>query len=239
MSEPSSTTGEPRDVVRDVSRGASRDVSGGASAAPSREGSRNVPRGVSVAPSRDADAVAPLFSFEARWVDLMCTAIVPEPPRGTVPLAITSLHPSRFYARLCREARWDHSLTLRAALWVTALLAPLVVLGRLRTLGGLRVEQREDVLSGMHASPHYLFRQLVFLLKAQAAQVFASHDVVRALVTGQARRSATGAAGVAATTRPALAVGEALVQLRRGPQAETKDALVERRVAKERHESAA
>ena len=77
MSEPSSTPGEPRDVVRDVSQSVS------ASAA--------TPRDLSA--SAEADPAGPLFSFEARWVDLICTAIFPEPPRGAVPLAITSLHP--------------------------------------------------------------------------------------------------------------------------------------------------
>lgn len=158
----------------------------------------------------------PLFGFEARWVDLIFAAIFPEPPRGVLPLAITSLEPARFYGRLCQAARWDHALTLRAALWVTAVLAPLVVLGRFRTLGGLDVEAREDVLSGMHASRHYLFRQLVFLLKAQAAQVFASQPAVRAVVTGEAPLKR-----------------DELVTLRRP------DSTPNRLTSKDRHESAA
>jgi len=142
-----------------------------------------------------------LFAFEARWVALIFAAIFPEPPRGEVPVAITEHSPAAFYARLCRSARWDHRFILRAALWVTALVAPLVVLGRLRTLGGLSVEAREDVLAGMHGSGIYLFRQLVFLLKAQSAQVFAARPEVRAIVTG--RRE------VASLRRPGLKVLEA------------------------------
>ena len=161
--------------------------------------------------------LSPLSSIEARWVDLIFAAIFPEPPRGPFPLAITSLEPARFYARLCRGARWDHALTLRAALFVTAVLAPLVVLGRFRTLGGLDVETRERVLEGMHSSRHYLFRQLVFLLKSQAAQVFAARPVIRAIVTGDAS-----------------AKREELVSLRRSPGLE-KQVLT----SKERHESAA
>ncbi len=129
-----------------------------------------------------------LFVFEARWVALVFAAIFPEPPRGELPVAITQLAPATFYARICRSARWDHRFILRAAIWITSLVAPLVVLGRFRTLGGLSVEGREDVLAGMHASNIYLFRQLVFLLKAQAAQVFAARPEVRAVVTGQVKR---------------------------------------------------
>jgi hypothetical protein len=166
---------------------------------------------------RGESIVSPLFAVEARWVDLIFAAIFPEPPRGPFPLAITSLEPAKFYARLCRDARWDHALTLRAALFVTAVLAPLMVLGRFRTLGGLDVETRERVLEGMHTSGHYLFRQLVFLLKSQAAQVFAARPVIRAMVTGDAS-----------------AKREELVPLRRSAGLEK-----QRLTSKEGHESAA
>jgi hypothetical protein len=142
----------------------------------------------------EALAVAPLTRVEAQWFTWICAALFPEPPRGPYPLAITSLEPARFYARLCAEARFDHHLTLRAALWVVALVAPVVVLGRLRTLGGLTVEEREAVLLGMIRSRHYLLRQLAFLMKAQAGQVYCSHEVVRRrLTTSRSRpRAASG-----------------------------------------------
>ncbi len=126
---------------------------------------------------------APLFAFEAQWFTWICAAIFPEPPRGPFPLAITSLEPARLYARICAQARLDHHLTLRGALWIVALVAPLVVLGRLRTFGGLTVQEREGVLSGMTESPHYLLRQLAFLMKAQAGQVYCAHEIVRRRLT--------------------------------------------------------
>lgn len=138
------------------------------------------------------DAHEGLTSFEARWVAQVFAAIFPEPPRSELPVAVTSLAPASFYARLCRSARWDHRIALRAAIWITALVAPLLVLGRVRTFDGLSVEAREDVLEGMHGSRHYLLRQLVFLLKAQAAQIFASRPEIRAVVTGAPRAPSRG-----------------------------------------------
>jgi hypothetical protein len=164
--------------------------------------------------SGEALAVAPLTRVEAQWFTWICAALFPEPPRGPYPVAITSLEPARFYARLCAEARFDHHLTLRAALWVVALIAPVVVLGRLRTLGGLTVEEREGVLLGMIRSRHYLLRQLAFLMKAQAGQVYCAHDVVR-------RRLTTS------RSRPRAPSGDGLVALRtiaspaRSPRAPT------------------
>lgn len=151
--------------------------------------------------SREPLAAAPLTRLEAQWFTWICAALFPEPPRGPYPVGITSLQPARFYARLCAEARFDHHLTLRAALWVVALVVPVVVLGRLRTFGGLTVEEREAALLGMIQSRHYLLRQLAFLMKAQAGQVYCAHEVVRRRLTTSRSRS-----------RPAS--GDGLVPLR-------------------------
>ena len=156
--------------------------------------------------SREPAAAPPLTRFEAQWFAWICAALFPEPPRGPYPVAITSLEPARFYARLCAEARFDHHLTLRAALWVVALVAPVVVLGRLRTFGGLTVEEREAVLLGMVRSPHYLLWQLAFLMKAQAGQVYCSHEGVRRRLTESHHR-------------PRAASVEGLVTLRRSAEA--------------------
>lgn len=132
---------------------------------------------------REALLAVPLTRVEARWFSWICAAIFPEPPRGPYAVAVTTLEPGRFYARLCAEARFDHHLALRGALWIVALVAPVVVLGRLRTFGGLTVEEREAVLLGMVQSRHYLFRQLVFLMKAQAGQVYCAHPELRRRMT--------------------------------------------------------
>ena len=161
------------------------------------------------AASREPVAVAPLTRFEARWFTWICAALFPEPPRGPFFVAITTLEPARFYARICGEARLDHHLTLRAALWIVALVAPVVVLGRPRTFDGLTMEEREAVLLGMIQSRHYLLRQLAFLMKAQAGQVYCAHEVVRRrLTTSRSRPPAAGNDGLVAlraSASPALA----------------------------------
>lgn len=126
---------------------------------------------------------ARLSSLEVRWIEAIFTAIFPDPPRSPIPVSMVSLRPADFYARICREARWDHALTLRAAVWATAVFAPLLVLGRLATVLRLDVSARENLLVGMAKSRHYLLRQLSFLLKAQAGQVYCAHEVVRARLT--------------------------------------------------------
>jgi hypothetical protein len=135
-----------------------------------------------------------------------------EPPRGDADVAVTSLAPAAFYAGLCRTSCFDHALTLRAALWVVAVVAPVVVLRRLPSFGALSVEDREALLVGMASSPIYLFRQIVFLLKAQAAQLYAAHPAVARRVTSPPPR-------------------EALVPLRKGEKAPQKQG--------DRHDSAA
>ncbi|MBL9109832.1 MAG: hypothetical protein JNM74_11195 [Myxococcales bacterium] len=135
-------------------------------------------------------AHAPLSSLEAGWVPLVFAAIFPEPPRGDGEVAITSLGPASFYARLCRTSRFDHALTLRAALWIVAVVAPVVVLRRFPAFGSLSVADREALLVGMASSPIYLFRQIVFLLKAQAAQLYAAHPAVAKRVTSPPARDA-------------------------------------------------
>ncbi len=125
----------------------------------------------------------PLFAFEARWITQIFAALFPEPPRGPFPVAITLLDPARYYARLVRQASsLENRLTLRAAVWVTALVAPLVVLRTLRTFGGLSSLRREALLEAMCSSNIYLFRQLAFLLKAQAGQLFCSEPSVRRMI---------------------------------------------------------
>lgn len=126
---------------------------------------------------------ARLSTTEVRWIDAIFTAIFPEPPRSPIPVSMSSLRPAEFYARLCREARWDHALTLRAAVLATAVFAPLLVLGRLATVTMLDETAREALLVGMAKSRHYLLRQLAFLLKAQAGQVYCAHETVRRRLT--------------------------------------------------------
>jgi hypothetical protein len=156
-----------------------------------------------------------LSSAEVRWIDVIFTAIFPDPPRSPIPVTMSSLRPAEFYARLCREARWDHALTLRAAVWATAVFAPLVVLGRLATVTMLDESAREALLVGMAKSRHYLLRQLAFLLKAQAGQVYCAHEAVRRRLTET--RPSTSSSSTSTSTDLGFGGSNDLVSLRTKP----------------------
>ena len=84
-----------------------------------------------------------------------------------------------YLVQLMRVVPFQAALGVRVAVWVVAL-APLFVLGRLRTIAGLTPPDREKVVATLVRSRAYALRSLVLILKTMGALFYAGDDAVRA-----------------------------------------------------------
>ncbi len=121
-----------------------------------------------------------LSAFERAWTDAAFDAIYPESP--ALPHGIASMHPARYLDDLLRDVPLEQSIGIRLALWIVAL-APLFTIWKLGTIASIDPDERPRVLDKLLASPVYAVRQLVLLLKAMAALLYARSAAVRAAMT--------------------------------------------------------
>ena len=78
-----------------------------------------------------------------------------------------------------RTILFQAAFGFRAAVWLVAL-APLFVLGRLRTIVGLLPADRERLVEKLLANRAYFIRSLVLILKTMGALLYAGDAAVRA-----------------------------------------------------------
>jgi hypothetical protein len=95
-----------------------------------------------------------------------------------------------FLAQLMVVLPFQAALGVRAAVWLVAL-APLFVLGRLRTIAGLPQADRERVVVALVANRAYVVRSLPLILKTMGALLYAAHDGVRARMLVPSRPATT------------------------------------------------
>ena len=102
-----------------------------------------------------------LFPFEARWAAAIGHALV---PRGALGGALDSIDLGARYAEECRISPWYAALAFRASLWLTWL-APVWMLARPRTFGGVDEATRVVVLERLLKHRVYFVRMAALFLK--------------------------------------------------------------------------
>jgi hypothetical protein len=119
-----------------------------------------------------------LSNFEVRWATAALAAFFPEASRGSLPIGVASLDVGGYLRDVFARVPLEPVFGLRLAIWIAGL-APLFVLGRLRTLASLDARDRERVVGALVASPIYAVRQLLIALKAIGALLYCAAPEVR------------------------------------------------------------
>jgi hypothetical protein len=122
-----------------------------------------------------------LSRVELRWARAAFECIFPSNACRELPIGIALLDIEGFLADVRTRAPAEAALGLRIAIWIVGL-APIFVLGRLATIASLAVDDRERVLRALLANRIYAIRQLVVLLKAIGALLYAGAEPVRAFL---------------------------------------------------------
>jgi hypothetical protein len=119
---------------------------------------------------------------ERRWRDELLAALVPASP----PLpGLGAVALDDFWPAFDAAAAPLLLLGLRAAVFVLAVLAPLILLGRWRLFSSLAPEERDRLLVRAVESRSYLLRQMVTTLKAVACFAYLRDPRVRAAIDGR------------------------------------------------------
>jgi len=119
-----------------------------------------------------------LTRLELTWAEASMGAIFPGSSADGL-AGIQAMDVRGFLAQVMTVVPFQAALGLRLAVWLVAL-APLFVLGRLRTIAGLLPADREKVVGALVASRAYAVRSLVLILKTMGALLYAGDDAVRA-----------------------------------------------------------
>ncbi|WP_394849102.1 hypothetical protein LZC95_16840 [Pendulispora brunnea] len=150
-----------------------------------------------------------LTRMEMRWAYAAFGAIFPSGASQRIPLGICDLDLETYLTQIRSRVPYRSALGLRVAIWVIAL-APMFVLCRACTIMSLDSASRETLLRKMLASPVYVVRQLVMLLKAVGAVLYAGTPAVNQAIL--------------ATSHPELnQSGTRLIGIGRKPGAEHED----------------
>jgi hypothetical protein len=119
-----------------------------------------------------------LTRLEHRWARAALVAMFPGSREdGFADIAGMNVH--GYLVEVMRSLPFKARLGLRSAIWLIGL-APLFVLGRLATIGGLTPVEGERVVAALGVSRSYGVRSLVMLLKTFGALLYAGDDGVRA-----------------------------------------------------------
>jgi hypothetical protein len=119
-----------------------------------------------------------LHAIERRWIALVSETIFPANVVPGLPGA-GEVAWDPFLDDLAARAPFRMLAGLKLALVFVALLAPFLVLGRLRTFAGLAAEERLRVLARLRESRVYVIRELPVLLKSVAAFAYCGLPAVR------------------------------------------------------------
>jgi hypothetical protein len=126
-----------------------------------------------------------LTRVERRWAHATLDTIFPGPDRGGLPLGIESLDVDQFLDETLATLPLEGAIGLRAAFFVLAL-APIVVLRRFATIASLSPDDRLRVLQAVNASPVYVIRSLVMMVKAMASLFYCGDRRVRTSIVAVA-----------------------------------------------------
>ncbi|HZU84324.1 MAG TPA: hypothetical protein VE987_15450 [Polyangiaceae bacterium] len=118
-----------------------------------------------------------LARFERRWAAAAMQAIFPGSREAGL-ADIQGMDVDGFLRELMTHLPFQAALGVRLAIWLVAV-APLFVIGRLATIAGVALEERERVLTALVASRVYAVRSLVLVLKTLGALLYAADERVR------------------------------------------------------------
>jgi hypothetical protein len=119
-----------------------------------------------------------LTKLETTWAEAAMGAIFPG-SSDTGLGDIRAMDLRGFLSQVMLTVPFQAALGLRLAVWIVAL-APLLVLGRFKTIMGLDQAGREDLIARLLANRVYAIRSLVMILKTIGALLYAGDDAVRA-----------------------------------------------------------
>jgi hypothetical protein len=102
-----------------------------------------------------------LFLFERRWAAVVARALV---PAGALGGALDQIDLGKRYADECAVSPWHAAIVFRASLWLTWL-APVWMLARPRTFGGLDADAQVALLEKLLKHRRYLVRMASMMLK--------------------------------------------------------------------------
>ena len=105
-----------------------------------------------------------LLPFERRWAATIARALVPPGALAGAGVDLGAIDVGARYAEECAISPWYAALAFRASLWLTWL-APLWLLGRLRTFAGVDGETRVVVLERLLKHKRYFVRMAGLFLK--------------------------------------------------------------------------
>jgi hypothetical protein len=111
-----------------------------------------------------------LTRWESRQARAALEAFAPSSTAGVDHVAV--------FERIRRASSRKAALGMRLAIWIVAL-APLWVLGTVRTLVGIPLERRARLLGRLLSHRIYLVRELALLLKLNAAFALLGDPAVR------------------------------------------------------------
>jgi hypothetical protein len=102
-----------------------------------------------------------LAGFERRWASAIGRALV---PAGALGGRLDGIDVGARFAEECAISPWYVAIMFRASLWLTWL-APLWMLGRLHTFGGVDEATRVVILERLLKHPRYELRMAALFLK--------------------------------------------------------------------------
>jgi hypothetical protein len=108
-----------------------------------------------------------LWSFEVRRARVIGRALLPPGALGGV---VDDADLGALWQDETRRSRWDGAFLLRVSLWL-AWWAPLWMLGKFSTFGGLDEKSRVEVLEKLLKSRRYLVRMAALFLKLTATSL--------------------------------------------------------------------
>lgn len=105
-----------------------------------------------------------LAAFERRWARAIGHALVPSDALAGAGIDLGQIDVGARYAEECAISPWYAALAFRASLWLTWL-APLWLLGRAHTFGGVDGDTRVVVLERLLKHKRYMVRMAALFLK--------------------------------------------------------------------------
>src|SRR5262249_31331761 len=111
--------------------------------------------------------ICAVSGLEERWARVIGRALLPP---GILDGVVDDSDFGALWQDQCRRPRWGGALLLRVSLWL-AWLAPLWMLRRFSTFGGIEEKLRVEVLEALLKSRLYLVRMAALFLKLTATSL--------------------------------------------------------------------
>ena len=122
-----------------------------------------------------------MLAFERRALHVVFDAILPAGAHPKLPYGARDVPIDRFFDDAERYAPFDFMLGLRASVWVIWF-CPLFAIGKLRTFGGLSMEDRLRVLRWLQTRETYFLREIPNIVKTVACLAYGGLPTIQAAI---------------------------------------------------------